>query len=75
MINELDPAVLTRDVPEHGLVRGDVGTVVYRSPDGLSFEVEFVTAGGRTVTVLTLNSADIRSLTPDEILHARKLGV
>jgi hypothetical protein len=65
----------TRDVPQHALVRGDVGAVVYRSPDGLSFEVEFVTADGRTVTILTLDRSDIRSLTSDEILHARHLGV
>ncbi len=27
MIQELDPVVLTRDVPEHGLEKGDVGAV------------------------------------------------
>ncbi|HUF70821.1 MAG TPA: DUF4926 domain-containing protein [Longimicrobiales bacterium] len=74
MIREIDPAVLTRDVPEHALVRGDVGTAVYRSPDGLSFDVEFVTAEGRTVTVLRLDHSDVRPMIGDEILHVRSLG-
>lgn len=45
---ELDTVVLERDLPDHGLRRGDLGAVVhvYR-PDGL--EVEFVTASGRTL--------------------------
>jgi len=28
MIKELDTIVLTTDLPEYGLVRGDIGTVV-----------------------------------------------
>jgi len=73
MIDELDTVVLTRDIPEHGLVTGDVGAVVHRYPDGPLFEVEFVTAEGRTVTVLRLDSADLRPMAGDEILHARPL--
>ena len=34
MIGELDTVVLTRSVPEHRLAEGDLGTVVFRSPDG-----------------------------------------
>src|SRR6266511_1799723 len=43
----LDVVVLERDLPAHGLKRGDLGAVVeLYEPDGL--EVEFVTASGRT---------------------------
>lgn len=28
-MNELELVVLERDIPEHGLARGDVGTVVH----------------------------------------------
>lgn len=73
MVNELDLAVLTRDVAEHGLRQGDVGTVVHRYADGRAFEVEFVTAGGTTVAVLTLEQRDVRALGGGEILHAREL--
>ena len=75
MIHELDTVVLTRDVDEHGLKRGDVGAVVHCYEDGAAFEVEFVTAEGRTVAVLTLNEQDIRPLGERDILHVRELAV
>ncbi|HZT61297.1 MAG TPA: DUF4926 domain-containing protein [Pyrinomonadaceae bacterium] len=75
MINELDTVVLKRDVVEHGLKEGDVGAVVHRYADGEAFEVEFVTAAGRTVALLTLTAQDIRPLGGRDILHARELAV
>ena len=74
MLNELDTTVLVRDLPEHGLVRGDIGAIVYRSPDGRAFDVEFVTADGRTVTVERLSATDVRPMRDDEILHARRVA-
>ncbi len=74
MINELDLVVLTHDLGEHGLQRGDVGTVVHRYQDGQAFEVEFVTAAGATVAVLTLQRADVRPVAGREILHVRDLA-
>ena len=73
-MRELDPVVLTRDVPEHGLKKGDVGAVVHCYPDRATVEVEFVTAGGKTVAVLTLTRGDVRPLESAEILHARDLA-
>lgn len=72
MIRELETVVLTRDVPERGLEKGDVGAVVHRYVDKGAYEVEFVTAEGRTVAVLTLTEADIRPMGSGEILHARE---
>ena len=74
MFRELDTVVLTRDLDEHGLKRGDVGAVVHGYPDGTAFEVEFVRADGNTVALLTLDKADIRLMAPAEILHARQLA-
>lgn len=74
MIRELDTVVLTGDVPEHGLRKGDVGAVVHRETDREAFEVEFVTAEGKTVAVLTLTEGDIRPMASGEILHARELA-
>jgi Domain of unknown function (DUF4926) len=73
MIEELDTVVLTRDLPEHRLAAGDIGGVVHRYPNGVAFEVEFVTAGAHTIAVLTLAGDDVRSLREGEILHARQL--
>lgn len=71
-IHELETVVLTRDVAEYRLRAGDIGAVVHRYSDGTAFEVEFVTADGRTVAVLTLEGGDIRKLQSSEILHARE---
>ena len=73
MIHELDTVALTRDLPEHGLVAGDVGAVVHRYSEGDAYEVEFVTASGKTIAVATLTARDVRPLRGQEILHVREL--
>lgn len=74
MIEELDAVVLIHDVPEHGLREGDVGAVVHCYGNGAACEVEFVTGGGRTIAVLTLDRADIRAMRAGEILHVRQVA-
>ena len=55
----LDTVGLERDLPEHGLRKGDIGAVVERyEPDGA--EVEFVTASGKTQALVTLKLSDLR---------------
>lgn len=55
----LDAVVLSRDLPEHGLRAGDLGTVVeVYEPDGL--EVEFVVPSGQTLALVTLSKDDVR---------------
>jgi hypothetical protein len=73
-MEELDLVVLTHDIPEHGLQHGDLGTIVHRYTDGQAWEVEFITAEGRTVAVLPLTHADIRPMASHEILHVRELS-
>jgi hypothetical protein len=51
----LDVVALLVDVPEHGLVRGQVGTVVETLDDG-AYEVEFSDDDGRTYAELGLNA-------------------
>ena len=74
MVQELDTVVLTHDVSEYGLERGDIGAVVHCYKDGLTFEVEFVTADGKTIAVLMLNKTDIRTTSGREVLHTRELA-
>jgi Domain of unknown function (DUF4926) len=73
-MEELDLVVLTQDIPEHGLLQGDLGTIVHGYTDGQAWEVEFMTAEGRTVAVLTLTRVDIRPMGSHEILHVRDLS-
>lgn len=73
MIQELQTVALTRDDPEHGLVAGDIGTVVHVYAGQQAAEVEFVRADGFTVAVLTLRAAEFRALSAD-LLDARRLA-
>lgn len=69
---KLDAVVLDRDVPEHGLQKGDLGAVVETyEPDGL--EVEFVTASGRTQALVTLRVADVRPVMDEDLISVRRL--
>jgi hypothetical protein len=53
-----DVVTLTVDLPAHGLVRGQVGTIVEQySPE--AFEVEFVDNGGRTYALVPLKSRQL----------------
>ena len=73
-MHELDVVVLTHDLAEYGLRKGDVGAIVHCYADGLAYEVEFVTAAGATVAVATLHASDVRPVGGSEILHVRSLA-
>lgn len=70
-IRRFDTVVLLRDLPEAGLRVGDLGAVVQLyAPD--TFEVEFVTATGRTQALQTLTTADVRAIRDDDLLAVRQ---
>jgi len=71
MIQELDPVVLTEDLPEAGLKQGDVGCVVMVHDGGKGFEVEFTTLAGDTVAVATVDARAVRPVGRREIAHVR----
>jgi hypothetical protein len=70
--------ILTRDVGEHGLRAGDVGTLVERHvvPDVAEegYSVEFFDMTGNTVTVVTLPASALRMPTPADRPAARALS-
>ena len=74
MIDELDIAVLTCDLPEHGLAAGDIGTVVLVHDEGKGYEVEFMTLDRETIAVATLRGEQVRAVQHDEIAHARSIA-
>jgi hypothetical protein len=75
LLREHDLAVLTRDVPDAGLVAGDVGTVVYVHPDGAGgrpgYEIEFATVAGEPVAVVGVPADAVRPAARDDRYHAR----
>ncbi|WP_129665737.1 DUF4926 domain-containing protein [Phytoactinopolyspora endophytica] len=73
MFTEHSLVVLRRDVPESGLLAGDVGSVI-GVIDTVRYDVEFTTADGYTVATVNLASRDIRSGRAREILHVREIA-
>ena len=69
---------LKTDVPENGLRRGDLATIV-EYHEGLpgqepGYSLEVFNAVGDTVAVIALGESQIESLREDEILCARVLA-
>lgn len=70
---KLETVVLARDLPEHGLKRGDLGAVVQvLEADGL--EVEFVAASGKTKALVTLRVGDVRKVRDTDLVTVRSVG-
>ena len=70
-------AILTVDLPEYGLCKGDVGTVVERHivpGREKGFSVEFFDRTGRTVAVMTFAADQLRSPTPADRPSTRTLS-
>ena len=72
-VHPLDVVVLTHDIPDHGLRRGDLGAVVeiYGSH---SIGVEFVAASGRTQALVRLSPNDVRPVADDDLVAVRPSG-
>ena len=69
-------AALSRDVPEHGLCRGDVVKIVdhHPSPNGESgYSIEVFNAPGDTIAVTAVPEPALESLHKNEILSVRQL--
>jgi len=72
-LKNLDTVVLERDLPEHGLRKGDLGAVVHVH-DESRLEVEFVRTSGHTQAVVQLDVADVRPVDDDDILPEYDFG-
>lgn len=68
----LEVVVLTRDLPDHGLESGDLGTIVYVH-EADAYEVEFVLRSGATQALVTLTADELRPLDGDDLMAARRV--
>ena len=68
--HELDTVVLARDLPEHGLRRGDLGAIVHVHAID-TYEVEFVLASGGSEALLTLTAGDLRPIADTDLVAVR----
>ncbi len=68
--------VLTCDLPEHRLRRGDIVKLVdhHVAPDGTEgYSIEVFNAVGDTITVTAVPASSLEALRQDEVLCARTL--
>ena len=70
---ELDAVVLRRDFPEHGLKKGDAGTIVHSYRTGEGFEVEFLDGDGKTLGVITLRPEEVEPAWNAEEIRRQQL--
>ena len=70
----LETLVATANFPSHGVLAGDLGTVVeiYTTPR-LAYEVEFVNPDGSTRALLTLAPEQVRCLSELDVLTTRQV--
>ena len=77
MIEEFDVVALTRTVPEHGLVAGDLGTVVMVHAavpgHGPGVTIEFMTLQGETIGIATLPADAVRAIGARDMAHVREM--
>ena len=66
---------LAEDIPDHGLRKGDVATIVEqiepRPGNEPGYALEVFNAVGETVDVLMVSESQIEELRPNELLHIR----
>ncbi|MBI2058408.1 MAG: DUF4926 domain-containing protein [Nitrospirae bacterium] len=70
-------AVLTADLPKHGLRRGDIVKLVdhHVAPDGTEgYSIEVFNAVGDTIAVTAVPAASLEPLSENEILCVRPLA-
>ena len=75
MLREHGRIVLTQDLPQEGLQAGDVGVIVHVYEGGAAFEVEFLALDGNTIAVCTVEAAQVRGVTGQDVSPARPTRV
>ena len=71
-----EEVVLTKDIPEKGLKKGGVATIVEHHPvsDGEDgYSLELFNALGDTIAVIAVAESAIEPLTKDEIFSVRSI--
>ncbi len=71
MISEHDQVVLIRDLPEEGLVAGDIATVIAVHQGGAGYTLEFTSLQGETVAIVTVHAQDVRAANKGDMPHVR----
>ena len=72
-----EEVVLLQDVPDKGLLKGDVATIVEHHPvpnDEAGYSLEIFNVLGDTIAVITLPESAIAPLSENEVFSVRALA-
>lgn len=72
MIKEHDQVLLTQDLPEYGLLSGDLGVVVIIHGEHEGYELEIFSADGQTIDVVTAEAHQVRAVNRRDVLYVRE---
>ena len=72
MFEEHSKVALSRDLPELGLKKGDIGWVVDIQGGGQAYMLEFLTFGGDTIGVVEVEPDDIHRANESAVPHERE---
>jgi len=69
--------ILTKDILEHELLTGDLGTIVEHHPATSEYpegyEVECFAGSGATIAVVSVEATGVRQATNQDVMHVRQL--
>ncbi len=76
--NLFEEVVLSKDIPEKRLKKGDLATIVehHPNPDGEDgYSLEIFNVLGDTIDVITIPESGIEALRENEIFNVRSLAI
>lgn len=73
MIEKYERVVLTMDLPQYHLTAGDMGVVVMIHGDHEGYELEFFSADGHTLDVVTVEAEQVRPVSRRDVMHVRAM--
>ncbi|OYX48259.1 MAG: hypothetical protein B7Y90_11485 [Alphaproteobacteria bacterium 32-64-14] len=79
MIAEHAYAVLTRDMPEHGLASGDVGVVIHihrqsGKDEPIGYMLELFTVDGRSIGEVSVPADAVRAVNDNDRVQVRPVA-
>jgi len=74
MIKEHQSVVLKEDVSAENLRKGDIGTVVHIHGENIGYEVEFNTAEGEEIAIVSLSPQQVREFSERDVYAVREMA-
>ena len=75
MISKNDKIILNINIPEHHLLKGDLGEVIFVHNEGEAFDIEFRNIAGEIIIVIKLLPAQFQKINIIKIPQIKKFNL